>query len=278
MSDLPYFDLILDERKKGGEAARLFKHWVHWGYWEDPKKADGSRVDFEAAMERLNALLLEAAKVADGLKLLDAGCGFGGTIHAIDASHKGMDLTGLNIDARQLAAAKADVRPSPGNRIAWVEADACRLPFEDKSFDRVLAVECVFHFPSRGRFLSEVGRVLKPGGYFALSDFVPTFGWGWGKGRIGRWIEARVGRAYGTVGEAPDGTYEVMARRAGLELVSDRDITKETLPTYPFLIKFLRREGSDEAKGLMSGPTRWLYWLSRLGLLRYRLLAFRRPT
>src|SRR5438034_5931485 len=44
------------------------------------------------------------------------------------------------------------------------EADACALPFPDASFDRVLAVECIFHFPSRLRFLKEAARVLKPGG------------------------------------------------------------------------------------------------------------------
>ncbi len=85
-----------------------------------------------------------------------------------------MDLTGLNIDARQLAAAEAQTKPANGNKIGWVEADACRLPFEDNSFDRVLAVECIFHFPSREKFLAEAARVLKPGGYLAVSDFVPT--------------------------------------------------------------------------------------------------------
>ena len=125
-------------------------------------------------MEQMNGVLLEAGKVADGQHLLDVGCGFGGTIQQINAGHSGMHLTGLNIDPRQLAAAEAQTKAANGNHIAWVEADACQLPFEDNSFDRVLAVECIFHFPSRERFLAEAARVLKPGGYLAVSDFVPT--------------------------------------------------------------------------------------------------------
>ena len=130
--------------------------------------------DFIAAMQQMNGVLLEAGKLTDGQRLLDVGCGFGGTIRQINAGHSDMHLTGLNIDPRQLAAAEAQTTAANGNHIAWVEADACQLPFEDNSFDRVLAVECIFHFPSRARFLAEAARVLKPGGRLAVSDFLPT--------------------------------------------------------------------------------------------------------
>ena len=80
MSDLPYFDLLIDERRDGGETGQMFEHQVHWGYWERPKAAEGTRADYIAAMEQMNVVLLEAGKVADRQKLLDVGCGFGGPI------------------------------------------------------------------------------------------------------------------------------------------------------------------------------------------------------
>ena len=54
MPDLPYFDLLIDERHDGGETGQLWEYQVHWGYWEDPKAAEGTRADYLAAMEQMN--------------------------------------------------------------------------------------------------------------------------------------------------------------------------------------------------------------------------------
>ncbi|CAJ1503446.1 methyltransferase domain-containing protein [[Mycobacterium] kokjensenii] len=270
--NLPYFDLLLDERKDGGATGQLWEQQVHWGYWEDPKSADGTRADYLAAMANMNAVLFEAAKVADGQRLLDVGCGFGGTIQQIDGAHSGMDLIGLNIDPRQLAAAEAQIGATAGNRIAWVEAGACRLPFEDNSFDRVLAVECIFHFPSRERFLAEAARVLKPGGYLAVSDFVPVTA-AFGKTPIWMAIRARVAKSYGALGKVSLRSYKSMGERAGLRLERNLNIRKNTMPTYPFLLKFFRANGSD----VLVAGTRWMKWLAAAGLVHYRVYTFRKP-
>lgn len=277
MADLPYFDLLIDERQDGGETAQLWENEVHWGYWEDPKSAEGTRADYIAAMKHMNGELLKAGKVADGQRLLDVGCGFGGTIQQINAGHSGMHLTGLNIDARQLAAAEAQTKAANGNRIEWVEADACDLPFEDNSFDRLLAVECVFHFPSRERFLAEAARVLKPGGYLAVSDFVPAVAW-FGKTPFWMAIRTRIAKSYGTLGNVPLRSYKSQGKRAGLVLEASRNIRKNTMPTYPFLIKFFREQGSSDAQKTMIVGTRWMEWLSKLGLIQYRVYTFHKPA
>ena len=275
-AELPYFDLLMDERQDGGETGQLWETLVHWGYWENPKEADGTRADYMAAMENMNGVLFDAGKVDDGQKLLDVGCGFGGTIQSINAAHTSMDLTGLNIDARQLAAAEAQTKPANGNKISWVEADACQLPFEDNTFDRVLAVECIFHFPSREKFLNEAQRVLKPGGILAVSDFVPTLMW-FGKTPFWMYIRTRVAKSYGTLGSVPLRGYKRMGKRAGLELTAKRNIRKNTLPTYPFLISFFKSQGSEDAQKTMVVGTRWMKWLSKLGLIQYRVYTYRKP-
>jgi ubiquinone/menaquinone biosynthesis C-methylase UbiE len=277
MADLPYFDLLLTERQDGGVAGELWEKQVHWGYWENPKSAQGTKADYVAAMAKMNSVLFEAGKVGDGQKLLDAGCGFGGTIQQLNAEHSKMELTGLNIDGRQLAAAEAQTTATNDNAISWVEADACQLPFEDNSFDRVLAVECIFHFPSREKFLSEAARVLKPGGYLAVSDFVPTMMF-FGKTPFWMAIRTRIAKTYGTLGNIPLRSYKSMGKRAGLQLAADRNIRKNTLPTYPFIIKFFREQGSAEAQKTMIGGTRWMKWLSRLGFVQYRVYTFHKPA
>jgi len=274
---LPYFDLLIDERQDGGEVGQLWENQVHWGYWEDPKTAVGTRADYIAAMQLMDRVLMGAAKVADGQKLLDAGCGFGGTIGQINAAYSNMDLTGLNIDPRQLAAAESQITPISGNRTSWVEADACALPFEDNSFDRVLAVECIFHFPSREKFLAEAARVLKPGGYLAVSDFVPTMTF-FGKTPFWMAIRTRVAKSYGTLGSVPLRGYKAMGKRAGLQLEENRNIRRNTLPTYPFLLKFFREQGTADAQKMMIVGTRWMKWLTALGLLQYRVYTFHKPA
>lgn len=158
--DLPYFDLLLEHRAE--PAARVFERYVHWGYWANPASATRDLGEFAAAMERLNTEIVDAARPADGQAVLDAGCGFGGTLASLQRRFKSTDLTGVNIDPRQLKLARLQV---PGPR--FIEGDACALPLPDASFDRVLAVECIFHFPSRAKFLREAARVLKPGGLLA---------------------------------------------------------------------------------------------------------------
>jgi ubiquinone/menaquinone biosynthesis C-methylase UbiE len=277
MAELPYFDVLIDERQGGGEAGQVFENQVHWGFWKNPKAAEGTRADYVAAMEQMNVVLLDAAKVADGQKLLDVGCGFGGTIQQINAAHTNMELTGLNIDARQLAAAEAQTKAANGNKIAWVEADACQLPFEDNSFDRVMAVECIFHFPSRQKFLAEAARVLKPGGYLAVSDFVPTMTF-FGKTPFWLVVRSQIAKSFGTFGSVPLRGYRSMGKRAGLKLETNRNIRKNTLPTYPFLIKFFREEGSADVQKTMVVGMRWLKWLSKTGIVQYRVYTFHKPA
>ena len=277
MSNLPYFDLLIDERQDGGETGQLWEHHVHWGYWEQPKAADGTRADYVAAMEHMNGVLLAAGHVANGQRLLDVGCGFGGTIQQINAEYANMHLTGLNIDPRQLAAAEAQTRATNGNQIAWVEGDACELPFEDNSFDCILAVECIFHFPSRERFLAEAARVLKPGGYLAVSDFLPPITF-FGRTPFWAMIRPRIAKSYGMLGKVPLRSYKVMGKRAGMQLEENRNIRKNTLPTYPFLIKFFREQGSEDAQKTMIVGTRWMKWLSKIGLIQYRVYTFHKPA
>lgn len=268
--DLPYFDLLLENREEA--AAKVFSRYVHWGYWEDPSSATLDLEEFAAAMDRLNDEVLAGGDLADGQAILDAGCGFGGTLGSLKARYPKARLTGVNIDSRQLTLARLAV---PG--VEFVEGDACALPFPDGSFDRALAVECIFHFPSRAAFLKEAARVLKPGGLLSLSDFVPASTSGHG-GPVGRFLEGQISKGYGKCGDGwKDGGYAEMAAAAGLEIVLDRDITAETLPTYPILLGLIKSRSLEGPEGRMLWPTRLLMWLSNLRLVRYRIVAFRKP-
>src|SRR5947199_6869979 len=100
----PYLDKTTALLEMGDpEFTRVFgRHW-HWGYWDNPALALGTVDDYVAAAERMSEHFLEVAEIRDGHAVLDAGCGFGGTIAIANERHQRVSLTGLNIDPRQLA-------------------------------------------------------------------------------------------------------------------------------------------------------------------------------
>ncbi|GJE56834.1 MULTISPECIES: class I SAM-dependent methyltransferase [Methylobacterium] len=162
-----YFDAFLGAIAQGAAIDH-----VHLGYWDEPDAVGPSqaRAGFGRAQARLSEHLIAMLDLQPGDRVLDVGCGFGGTLHAICRTHPGVMPFGINIDARQLRVClRSDAAAA---NAAWVAADACRLPFADAAFDRLLCVEAAFHFASRSAFFAEAHRVLPRGGVLVMSDFV----------------------------------------------------------------------------------------------------------
>jgi len=276
---LPYFDLLLGRIAEGdAEVERGFGEHVHWGLWPDPAAADPTSADdYAAAAERLSLALIGMAGMRPGDRVLDVGCGFGGTLALLRRDLPGLGLTGLNIEDRQLRRAAGLARARPGAPPAFVAGDACALPFADGSFDRLLAVECIFHFPSRLAFLREARRVLRPGGSLVLSDFLlkPAIA---PLGRLSALPGLRRLNLFGRCDlSATNGAYRALAAETGLVLSEIRDVTRETLPTYAFLRHLLAGQRPVPAAWLGRAVVGWLDFTSRRRLLRYGLLRFERP-
>lgn len=231
---LPYFDMILSRLECGDrEFEEAFRRHVHFGAWEDPENAYEDVPDSIVAMDRLCQHLLQLAEIRDGQDILDVGCGFGGTLATIDEQFSNVNLTGLNIDPRQLEVARNRIQPR--NPLRFVEGDACEMPFPDASFDRMLAVECIFHFPSRLAFLKHARRVLRPQGNLTMTDFLLPEG-----SPPGHWDEANnsLWGPYTSIGLAE---YQQLAAQAGLVLTHARDISRHVRPTYHFFGRLLGR-------------------------------------
>ncbi|HKY95500.1 MAG TPA: methyltransferase domain-containing protein, partial [Kiloniellales bacterium] len=233
--DLPYFDVLLKELRDGNAAVEEgFGRHVHYGYWEDPRAAKADGTDFPQAAEDLSRVMCEAAGIRDGFSVLDAGCGFGGTVAHMNERYSEMKLTGLNIDPRQLERARAKVVARPGNEIEFVEGDACKMPFADQRFDAAMAVECIFHFPSRKAFFEEARRVLKPGGTLAVCDFVPA------RALVpitSIRLPPKLSRGfYGSCDlTCARGDYRQLAEKTGFRILSERNITTNIRPTFRYL-------------------------------------------
>jgi ubiquinone/menaquinone biosynthesis C-methylase UbiE len=95
---------------------------------------------------------------------LDVATGAGHTAGAI-LNRDVPDVTATDAAPEMVRTAK---REFPG--LQGVVADAERLPFQDSAFDAVACRIAAHHFPDPEAFVSEVARVLEPGGTFAFED------------------------------------------------------------------------------------------------------------
>jgi SAM-dependent methyltransferase len=267
-----YVDSALAHMEDGGEPPPFWRHF-HWGLFDGPAD-DPAR--YFAAAEAMTQRILDAAGVADDRRILDVGCGFGGTLDMIRSRNTGCRLVGLNIDVRQLRAAVRLLSASGGDPLSFVTADGCRLPVAAGSLDHVLAVECVFHFPSRKAFFQEAARVLEPGGTLALSDFLMapgalsavagTLAAGMGGGLGENEWYGHMAKPLTSVG------YERLARRTGFEPLVDEDVNQRTLPTYAALRRLADASDSSDGVSTIDG----IESLATTGDLQYHVLAFRR--
>jgi SAM-dependent methyltransferase len=111
--------------------------------------------------------LAESVPLA-GQRVLEIGCGRGGGADYVKRYAKPGTMVGL--DYSESAVALCGKTYLAGG-LFFVSGDAEALPFPSRSFDAIINVESSHCYGDMHKFLSEVGRVLKPGGYFLFADF-----------------------------------------------------------------------------------------------------------
>jgi ubiquinone/menaquinone biosynthesis C-methylase UbiE len=119
------------------------------------------KLDFLNSFEK--GMIGEIVGDVSGKKVLDVGCGTGRLIQKL--VEKGAVVTGADISSEMLKIAQRKF-----GQVEFVEADIEHLPFENDSFDVVVASFVIVHLKDLRKAFDEVYRVLKPGGSFIVTN------------------------------------------------------------------------------------------------------------
>lgn len=138
---------LMDERFSKKEAYNLVYLWD------------------KARAEELNKITIELISPTNDKKILEIGCGIGGSAPFISECREfvGTDLSEIGMaEANRLFCDKPN--------FSFVQMDAMDLKFDDEKFDIVLAREVIEHLPEPHRAIKEAFRVLKPNGLFLVTS------------------------------------------------------------------------------------------------------------
>jgi cyclopropane fatty-acyl-phospholipid synthase-like methyltransferase len=137
---------------------------LHFGYWD---ATTGSHFE---AQTNLNRILAERAALRPGQRILDAGCGIGGSALWLTQQYR-VYVLGITLSPVQARRARTyAVRRRLTDRAAFALQDYTTMAVGDGTVDVVWALESVCHASNKRAFLAEAFRILRPGGRLVMAD------------------------------------------------------------------------------------------------------------
>src|SRR5688572_4104017 len=118
----------------------------------------------------LGPRLVEACGIGPGMRVLDVAAGSGNA--SIPAAQRGAEVTASDLTPELFEAGRRRAQ-AEGLELEWVEADAEKLPFDDRSFDVVMSSIGAMFAPHHQDVADELVRVCRPGGTIALLSWTP---------------------------------------------------------------------------------------------------------
>jgi ubiquinone/menaquinone biosynthesis C-methylase UbiE len=249
---------------------------MHFGFWSP------GVIRFRDALQEQNAELARLSNIKPQQKILDAGCGVGGTSFYL-ANHFEAFVTGISILQSQISQCSLSQKTIlKTGRCSFEVADYHKLPFADETFDSVWFIESLCHSPHKDIALKEAIRVLKKGGILIVSDgFEST---GQKSKSYQNWIQSWA------IPDLPSETFLTsILKNLSVSEVNILDYTPAILPSSQRMyrlaiaaktIQYIRaaignKYGTDETRKLTAGAG-WQYRALKAGDWRYKVLIARK--
>lgn len=141
------------------------KDHIHYGFWfDDTRTHDESLINHTKEV-------LRYLDIKPGNRVLDAGCGSGGSSRYIVENY-GVETIGVMLSPTLLAAANELSKNTCNNHLlSFYQKDYTDSGFDDESFDRIFSIESVCQEPNKEKFISEACRMLRKNGKLVVADF-----------------------------------------------------------------------------------------------------------
>lgn len=187
----PYEDNVGDEYDKWTREGTLEHYWgehIHMGAYKPMKDQKGYSKDDPFMVSLLRATLfklkdfkqakidfvydmIEFSHAIAPTKILDVGCGIGGTSRILAKQFPDAEVVGITLSPEQVARGSKLAKDQGLPNARFEVMDALNMTFEDNTFDLVWGCESLEHMPDKKKYFEEMVRVLKPGGRLAVASW-----------------------------------------------------------------------------------------------------------
>ena len=251
---------------------------VHYGLWHPHTRS------FEEALKNTNFELAKLAGITGSCRVLDAGCGVGGSAFFLAETYE-CRVSGITLSEKQLDyAVQQNIKFGLGKRVDFKLEDYTQTSFPDETFDVIWAIESLTSAPDKQKFAAEAFRILKPGGVLVLADYFSITGKPDPKAWLEKW---RLSWSLAPIITADD--FKQQMDFSGLKLEKKLDVTKQITPTarrmylaslagtVPSIIYNTLFNASRFSRGHYKSGI-YQYKALKSGLWNYNLMKFVKPT
>ena len=253
--------------------------WGNLGYWKDA-------TEYSAACAALAQLLGDAVHLGSRSSVMDAGFGCGDQLLMWLNRYQVAGVRGVNHSRSQTAMARRRLAEAghAGDADNLREGDIHdpdHWDFGDNmpSVNRVIALDCAYHFPDRNRFWQHTARALSPGGRVGVTDLMLSDHYQPGGLRAFFLKLMLQGSRIPSANLVRESDYVRNMTLAGFEQIELQDISSEVLPAFGLWWRDYRPPARLPLASRLKYEitARFLDWAWRKDLLRYQVVTAVRP-